>query len=171
MTDRTELRRLLDEATPGPWEAKTSEATMNDRSGWRIGHPRRPQAFFAVMRAADAQLIAAAVSALPLLDKLGIAEAHRDSLAAFLVEAQREKLAIVEAVRKLHREVEIEVLGPDCADETCDHEECPPVAFKACAHCYELGEAAHWDAFEDRGLEAVAWPCPTIRALDAGGVS
>ena len=99
------------------------------------------------------------------------AEAHRDSLAAFLVEVQREKLAIVEAVRKLHREVEIEVLGPDCADETCDHEECPTVAFKACAHCYEIGEAAHWDAFEDRGLEAVAWPCPTIRALDAGGVS
>ena len=99
------------------------------------------------------------------------AEAHRDSLAASLIEAHREKLAIVEAVRKLHREVEMEVLGPDCADETCGHEECPTVAFKACAHCYEIGEAAHWDAFEAQGLEAVAWPCPTIRALDAGGVS
>lgn len=100
------------------------------------------------------------------------AEAHRDSLAASLIEAQREKLAIVDAVRKLHREVEMEALGPDCADETCDHEDdCPIVAFKACAHCYEIGEAAHWDAFEDRGLEAVAWPCQTIRALDAGADS
>lgn len=86
MTDRTELRRLLELATPGPWEANTSEATMDDRSGWRIGHPRRPQAFSAVMRAADAQLIAAAVNALPdLLDQLDAADAapmttHPDSL-------------------------------------------------------------------------------------------
>lgn len=89
------------------------------------------------------------------------------------VRAEVERLtAPIEAVRKLHREVEMEALGPDCADETCDHEDdCPIVAFKACAHCYEIGEAAHWYAFEDRGLEAVAWPCPTIRALDAGGVS
>lgn len=114
----------------------------------------------------------------PAADRL---RAERGELAAKLAHmreardnarAEVERLtALIDAVRKLHREVEMEVLGPDCADETCDHEECPTVAFKACAHCYEIGEAAHWDAFEDRGLEAVAWPCPTIRALDTGGVS
>ena len=72
MTDRTELRRLLDEATPGPWEVEESQIWGPDGAfvaavRWGGG---------AITDLPDALLIAAAVSALPdLLDQLDAAEA------------------------------------------------------------------------------------------------
>ena len=88
-TPTAEIRAALEAATPGPWEASTSEATMNDRNEWtfrRMGPPTVPMHFRAVMQSADARLIAAAPAWLAeLCDRLEAAEA---------------KLA---AVRELHR--------------------------------------------------------------------
>ena len=56
-----------DAATQGPWEARTSEATMNDRSEWRIGRPDMPQVARSVMQAADAAFIAVSRTAVPRL--------------------------------------------------------------------------------------------------------
>ena len=83
MTDRTELRRLLDEATPGPWEAEGSQLWGPD--GVLVAAVREHST---IVDRPDAQLIAAAVNALPgLLDQLDAAEAalarvrelHRES--------------------------------------------------------------------------------------------
>ena len=105
--DRAELRRLLDEAET-PW---TIEHTTSNMSGpnWLI---RREGKAGIIISAHEygfhgrGELIAAAVSALPdLLDALEKAEGHRDSLAATLIEVQREKLALeraIERVRALH---------------------------------------------------------------------
>ena len=77
-----------------------------------------------------------------LLDKLGKAEAHRDSLAATLIEVQREKRLLVDQVRQLHT--------PE--DEWCNYHES---ARCGCidAYCEECGDS---------------YPCPTIQALDGG---
>ena len=101
--DRAELRRLLDEAEL-PWTVE--EASPN------MGGPncllRREGKAGIIISAHEygfhgrGELIAAAVNALPdLLDALEKAEGHRDSLAATLIEVQREKRAI-ERVRELH---------------------------------------------------------------------
>ena len=58
-------RTLADQATEGPWEARSSEATMNDRAEWKIGQYNRPQALRSVMRGADAVFIADARTRLP----------------------------------------------------------------------------------------------------------
>lgn len=58
-------RTLTDQATEGPWEASSSEATMNDRSEWKIGKYNRPQVLRSVMRGADAAFIADARTRLP----------------------------------------------------------------------------------------------------------
>ena len=80
MTDRTELRRLLDEATPGPWalydgwlhEGRAHVARIGNAAGNGIGAPATDMAG----EIADFELIAAAVNALPgLLDQLDAAEA------------------------------------------------------------------------------------------------
>ena len=80
-----------------------------------------------------------------LPDALKKAKAHRDSLAATLIEVQREKLALeraIERVRALH------VRG----DEWCGyHEDTLCGCFDAC--CYEC---------------EVLYPCPTIQALGGG---
>ena len=94
----------------------------------------------------DGALDAAAVNALPdLLDALEKAEGHRDSLAATLIEVQREKLALeraIERVRALHVRT----------DEWCGHHEDTLCGcFEAC--CYEC---------------ELLYPCPTIQALDGG---
>ena len=41
---------LADQATQGPWEARSSEATMNDRSEWKVGKHNHPQVLRSVMR-------------------------------------------------------------------------------------------------------------------------
>lgn len=57
--DLNHLREIAEYATPGPWENVSSERTMNDRSEWRIGDSHKPKVLSAVMRAADAEHIAA----------------------------------------------------------------------------------------------------------------
>lgn len=78
--DLDRLRELTGAATPGPWEAYSSEVTMNDRSQWRIGDRNRPAIFFATMRASDAAYIAACSPdvVLGLLDRLDKAERIAD---------------------------------------------------------------------------------------------
>ena len=92
MTDRTELRRLLDEATPGPWalydgwlhEGRAYVARIGNAAGNGIW----ASAIDMAGEVADFELIVAAVNALPsLLDQLDAAEAalarvrelHRES--------------------------------------------------------------------------------------------
>ena len=70
MTDRTELRRLLDAATPGQWEPEGSQVWGPD--GVLVAAVREHSI---IVDRPDAQLIAAAVNALPdLLDQLDAAE-------------------------------------------------------------------------------------------------
>lgn len=78
MTTLSELRELAESATPGPWQATTNEATMNDRSQYRFGPTNRPAVFFGhQMRSADAAYVEAASPAatLDLLDRIRAVEA------------------------------------------------------------------------------------------------
>lgn len=76
------IEAALTAATPGPWEASTSEATMNDRNEWRIcqeAPPSRPSHLRAVMSSADAHLIANAPAWLAyLVQRVKAAEAYSD---------------------------------------------------------------------------------------------
>ena len=101
--DRAELRRLLAEAET-PWTIEQATPKM-DGPNWRI---RREGKAGIIVSAHEygfhgrGEVIVAAVNALPdLLDALEKAEAHRDSLAATLIEVQRENLALVDQVREL----------------------------------------------------------------------
>ena len=153
-----ELKRLLDEATPRPWEAyhphphyrqyAVAAVTPEGHLGYAVATTQDVQA------EANAELIVAAVNALPvLLD----AAAERDALAAKL-----------DAVRALHGPRVVQVLGATCSAEECDHEDaCPLVDYTVCGHCYDVGDGAHPYAYEDGGLQDVAHPCATYRALDA----
>ena len=145
--DLAELRRLTEAATQGPraarygvsWEARVCATTGSLAD---------------VNSTVNAELIVAAVNALPgLLD----AAAERDALAAK-----------VERVRALHGPRVLQVLGATCFAEECDHEDaCPLVDYTVCGHCYDVGDGAHPYAYEDGGLQDVAHPCATYRALDA----
>ena len=140
--DRAELRRLLDEsARPGEVfqvaYGHHYDYAVHDRAGWTVAECAGEN---------WVRLIAAAVNALPeLLDALEKAEAHRDSLAATLIEVQREKLTLeraIERVRALHVRT----------DEWCAYHE------DTLCGCFD----AYCDECE------VLWPCPTIQALDGG---
>ena len=110
--DRAELRRLLDEsARPGEVfqvaYGHHYDYAVHDRAGWTVAECAGEN---------WVRLIAAAVNALPgLLDALEKAEGHRDSLAATLIEVQREKRLLADQVRELHYSLGIEqrVPGPD----------------------------------------------------------
>ena len=98
------------------------------------------------------------------------AEMASDSLPALLdAAAERDALAAaVERVRVLHGPRVVQVLGATCSAEECDHEDaCPLVDYTVCGHCYDVGDGAHPYAYEDGGLQDVAHPCATYRALDA----
>ncbi len=104
--DRAELCRLLAEAPPLPW---WQEWVEGDEWYAVYGQPTGDLVCPEVCTAGDADdanLLVAAVNALPdMLDALEKAEGHRDSLAATLIEVQREKLALeraIERVRALH---------------------------------------------------------------------
>ena len=100
---------------------------------------------------------------LGLLDRLAHMTEARDNARA---EVGR-LTALVERVRELHAPRVVEVLGPDCSAEECDHEDaCPLVDCTVCGYCYDVGDGAHCYAYEEGGIENVAYPCPTIRALD-----
>ena len=76
-------KTLADQATEGPWEARSSEATMNDRAEWKIGKHNRPQALRSVMRGSDAAFIADARTRLPqaLAALQAVLDMHRPSTA------------------------------------------------------------------------------------------
>ena len=101
-----------------------------------------------------------AADVLALLD----AAAERDALAAKL-----------NAVRALHAPRTIRVLGAACSAEVCDHDDCPLVDYTVCGCCYAVGDGASPYAYEDGGIQDVAHPCATYRALgttpDTGGES
>lgn len=74
-----EIRARLDAATPGSWDATTSEATMNDRNLYRFGPQSKPCVFHAQMRRADADLIAHAPADLAyLLGRIETLEGGRE---------------------------------------------------------------------------------------------
>ena len=92
-----------------------------------------------------------------------------DALALLDAAAERDRLAeAVERVRALHGPRVVQVLGATCSAEECDHEDaCPLVDYTVCGHCYDVGAGAHPYAYEEGGLQDVAHPCATYRALDA----
>ena len=175
MSDYAELRRLLAEsARPGEVfqvaYGHHYDYAVHDRAGWTVAECAGEN---------WVRLIAAAVNALPgLLDALEKAEAHRDSLAATLIEVQREKWAAEGAIEILndHRctasaerayartigaenerarlaaqiERVRELHAP--GEEWCGYHNS---ALCECAdvHCDECGNG---------------WPCPTVQALDGG---
>ena len=156
-----ELRRLLD-ATETPWALWDGYGPdgNGDMRVARIGHlsgsgiRADPDSADIYGRREAFELLASAVNALPaLLD----AAAERDRLAE-----------AVERVRALHGPRVVQVLGATCSAEECDHEDaCPLVDYAVCGHCYDVGAGAHPYAYEDGGLQDVAHPCATYRALDA----
>jgi hypothetical protein len=91
---RTELRRLLAEAAPGPWEAiaRVDEGdwlvlTDEDPRGWRND--------LSTMQEQDARLVAGAVNALPgLLDELDAADEHARSEVTETRQAQARRRAL-----------------------------------------------------------------------------
>ena len=91
-----------------------------------------------------------------------------DALALLDAAAERDRLAeAVERVRALHGPRVLQVLGATCSAEECDHEDaCPLVDYTVCGHCYDVGDGAHPYAYEEGGLQDVAHPCATYRALD-----
>ena len=138
--DRAELRRLLAEAPPLPWRY-CERGSLNDgpssvaleakpfKGGWEpvaVGDYDQWSGY-------GVALAAAAVNALPgLLGALEKAEGHRDSLAADLIEVQREKLALeraIERVRALHRPMDVDVLQSAAAASAreCDGSRRPHV--------------------------------------------
>ena len=158
---QAELRRLLDAAeTPWAlWDGYGPDGNGDMRVA-RIGHlsgsgiRADPDSADIYGRREAFELLASAVNALPaLLD----AAAERDRLAE-----------AVERVRALHGPRVVQVLGATCSAEECDHEDaCPLVDYAVCGHCYDVGAGAHPYAYEDGGLQDVAHPCATYRALDA----
>ena len=151
MTDRTELRRLLERATPGPWHAW-------DRG---IGYEVHTEAehnpircvslnseFRETFRGPDARLITAAVNALPaLLD----AAAERDALRTW-----QERVALAAGLADevagygVHLEADPDTAAEHVAgllDIADTHAECPiycgdcgePLADTPCDHCSGSG--------------------------------
>lgn len=104
--DLDAIRARAEAATAGPWEATTSEVTMNDSSGWRIGDRSKPMVLFARMRSSDAEFIAAARSDIPTL----LAEVERQRI---LIAALDHAGSVLCA--------EVERLTPEMYDEITDH--------------------------------------------------
>ena len=113
--DRAELRWLLDAATPRPW---WQEWVEGDEWYAVYGQPTGDLVCPEVCTAGDADdtnLLVAAVNALPdLLGALEKAEGHRDSLAATLIEVQREKWAAEGAIEILNERGGVEYVLYPC---------------------------------------------------------
>ncbi len=74
--------------------------------------------------------------------------------------------AAVQRVRDLHTPRVEEAITGDCAEEECDHDgPCPTTPFTVCAECWRIAEESDV-YFSERGIHAVLYPCPTMRALD-----
>ena len=93
----------------------------------------------------------------------------RDDVPTLLAEVRRLR-AMEQRVRALHhRDVAVVITG-GCAAEDCNHEElgdCDTIEFAYCAGCAALAEQVDC-YFSERDFRPVAWPCPTIVALDGG---
>lgn len=80
--------------------------------------------------------------------------------------------AATERVRELHAPTDVDVLQSACAAEDCEHEfDCPTIEMTVCKSCYHLGESIDIYSYERGGIEHVSYPCPTIQALDGGGIA
>ena len=178
--DRAELRRLLAEAET-PWTIEQTTPNM-DGPNWLI---RREGKAGIIISAHEygfygrGEVIMAAVNALPdLLDALEKAEAHRDSLAATLIEVQREKLALeraIERVRALHTcearwgNEDYSIDADEYAARKAENDEGWDLdtlaRFDVCAECYRIERSIEQ---RDDGVAVLKglWPCPTIQALD-----
>ena len=93
-----------------------------------------------------------------------------DLLAIRRLLAEVRRLQAMERARALHhRDVAVVITG-GCAAEDCNHEElgdCDTIEFAYCAGCAALAEQVDC-YFSERDFRPVAWPCPTIVALDGG---
>ena len=75
-------------------------------------------------------------------------------------------VARCDRVRELHKRRTEQVITGYCAAGECEHwDECPTVPFDVCVECYRVAEEADPD-FWEYSLDAVAYPCPTIKAID-----
>ena len=183
MNDRTELRRLLEAASPVPWSTprpSRSYAPYKVMDG--RGYDRSYDLAYTVEDTLgdNAEFIVAAVNALPgLLDQLDAAEAAL---------ARVRELHERESFWQYHRDQEHSYLTQqDAADESgCDCPYAPePSAdldhtpeclatishFDVCSECarIEYADADRQAHGEFSGYAEALWPCPTIRAL--GGES
>ena len=164
----TDLRRLLDEATPRPWVAEFSGPTgpvvMDAESTNALDHVAKCPHY---RGAIDAQLIAAAVNALPdlldadenqdiLIGSVNHYKADRDAIAAKLDAAE----SALARVRELHERWPIH--GDGDHPEDCD---CGDPWVTVCRLCCTDGEdqhetcAVHHDHGPDKPI------CPTIAAM------
>jgi hypothetical protein len=138
-----EVRARVDAATPGPWWTVNSPDGDGHCLVYDNAQPDRQMVAALGARCPDAEFLAAARSDVPRL------------------------LDAIAAVRALHRPIEVEAVAWACLLGDCEHgdlNECPPFPMTACAAC---------DALMDEHVGSderayIAWPCPTIRALDGG---
>ena len=107
----------------------------------------------------------------PRLGRSIARETDLDLLAIRRLLAEVHRLrAMEQRARALHhRDVAVVITG-GCAAEDCNHEElgdCDTIEFAYCAGCAALAEQVDC-YFSERDFRPVAWPCPTIVALDGG---
>ena len=153
--DRAELRRLLAEATPGPWGLTYGRHERTRLWSAASGYTDDVIALDPTTErgelASDMRIIMAAVNALPglldALDALDVAE------------------AAIERVREMHYAADNDpARTPRC--EECEGRAgthpcgcwAPEDRQPVCGHCND----------PERG-QTVPWPCPTVQALDGGG--
>lgn len=153
--DRDHLRKLADDATPGPW----SFADYGDPAPehWPVGLVEDDGGAEAwtcdtalAMSRPDAEFIAAARTAVPaLLDENAALRAR------------------IQAVREMHKRGEVMAWQEDCTNpEAHDCMDDPHGGGMLCTDEI-LGHYCHGCAPEDAAnVDEYPWPCPTIRALD-----
>lgn len=138
MTRLEEIRGRWTAATPGPWFA----VRYYVGAGEDQGDP-------------DAEIATAGSKT----DAAAIAHAPADIAAL---------TAAVEGALALHKPHTEQVITGDCSEETCDHEEtkdCPKIPYEVCDACWRVAEESD-PYFGERGMEAVAYPCPTVTAIN-----
>ena len=146
MTDRTELRRLLDAATPGPWRDEMMQGQGVTLTAIIAGKPNPDdlRVIGSTLAHNDARVLIAAVNALPaLLD----AAAERDALRTW-----QERVALAAGLADevagygVHLEADPDTAAEHVAgllDIADTHAECPiycgdcgePLADTPCDHC------------------------------------
>ena len=78
----------------------------------------------------------------------------------------QESFGAGDRVRELHKRRTEQVITGDCAAGGCEHwDECPTVQFDVCAECYRVAEESD-PCCGVYSHDAVAYPCPTIKAID-----